>query len=71
MTQKKKSGENISNAGNANVTAGATAGTSTSNHAYIYGVDVVAFLAIGACGFLAYNNKSFQTVSKEQVKEEQ
>ena len=40
-----------------------------SNGAYIYGVGIVAVLAIGACVFFAYNKKS--AASKEQPNEEQ
>ena len=68
---QKRSGEDVSNARNTNVTAGATAGTATPNHAYIYGVGIAAFLAIDVCVFFAYNKKSFQTLNKEQVNEEQ
>ena len=37
----------------------------------IYGVGIVAVLAIGACVFLAYIKKSSQAANKEQVNEEQ
>lgn len=34
----------------------------------IYGVAVVAVLAIGACALFAYNKRSSQSSSKEQVR---
>ena len=42
-----------------------------SNGAHIYGVGIVAVLAIGACVFFAYNKNSSQAANKEQANEEQ
>lgn len=41
-----------------------------SNDVYIYGVGVVAMLAIAACVFFAYNKKP-QASNKDQAKEQQ
>ena len=59
LNDAKKSGEDISNASNTNVTAGATAGTATPNHAYIYGVGDAAFLAISVCVFFCIYQEIF------------
>ena len=43
--------------------------TTVSNDTYIYGVGILAVLAMGACVFFAYNTS--QTTNKKQVNEKQ
>ena len=43
--------------------------TARSNDTYIYGVGIVAALAIGACVFFAYN--TFQPKNKKRINEKQ
>ena len=45
--------------------------TARSSDTYIYAVGIVAFLAIGACVFFAYNKISPQATNKKQVNQEQ
>ena len=43
--------------------------TAVSNDTYIYGVGILAVLAMGVCVFFAYNTS--QTANKKQVNEKQ
>ena len=45
--------------------------TTISSHICIYGAGRFAVLAIGACVFFPYNNKSSKTWHKEEAKEQQ
>ena len=49
----------------------ATGAITRSSDTYIYGVGIVAVLAIVAYVFFAYNKKHSQSANKEQFKEEQ
>lgn len=77
LNEAKIGGEDTSNADNEatnatnSVNAYATSSTTRSSDTYIYGVDIVAVLTIGACVFFAYKKKSSQAVKKEQLIEEQ
>ena len=66
LINEKKGGENTSNAGNG-ATSSTTRATSSSigaitrfSDTYISGIGIGAVLAIGACVFFTYNNKSSQ-----------
>ena len=45
-----------------------TTSTTRLSDTYIYGVGIIAVLAIGACVFFGCNNKFFQAGNKEPIK---
>lgn len=51
-------------------TASATSAITRSNDTYIYGVVIIAALAISVCVVFAYNKKHFQGANKGEVKGE-
>ena len=63
MMQRK--GGDTTNA--SNETTSATNTTTKPNHTYVYGVGILAVLAISVCVFFTYN--TFQPKNKKQVNE--
>ena len=45
--------------------------TTRFSDTYVYGLDIVAFPAIGGCVYFAYNKKSPQAPNKEKANKEQ
>ena len=78
LDDRKKGGEDTSNASNKTTsttntaTAPTTSTTSTatarSSDTYIYGVGVFAVLSIGVCVFFTYNKKAGQVIHEEHIK---
>ena len=72
---EKKGGRDTTNASNettsaTNIAINPTAGPTTRpNDTYVYGVGILAVLAIGVCVFFAYN--TFQLKNKKLVNEKQ
>ena len=56
-----------SNASNETTGTNSTA-TTRSNDTYVYGVDILAVLAIGVCVFFAYNKKAGQVIHEQPIK---
>ena len=73
LNDAKKGGGDTANTSNettsATNTATTPASTTRSNDTYIYGVGMLAVLAIGACVFFTYN--TFQLKNKNLVNEKQ
>ena len=72
---EKKGGRDTTNVSNettsaTNIATNPTAGSTTRpNDTYVYGVGILAVLAIGVCVFFAYN--TFQPKNKKLVNEKQ
>ena len=71
LNDAKKSNRDTTNSSNETTssTNNSSNKTARSNDTYIYGVGIVATLAIGACVFFAYN--TFQPKNKKHINEKQ
>ena len=76
LNDAKKGSRDTSNATNETTSSGITAtipatsnATTRLNDAYVYGVGMLAVLAIGVCVFFAYN--TFQSKNKKLINEKQ